>query len=219
MSYSNTLAADRMEPIVARQAAHSCGICFELKNQGLECGGSSRHFICADCAPQEVQRKLQEIQEPVQLARHREQGGRIKCVQPDCEAAYPEPALARVLSDELFSQHRAAQDAVVEQRLFDQLQHRFQEELAAARDVGNTLARTQQDAEATAEYMRRQFPNAVQCPRCGAGPVIPEHCYDLQAHHGEMAEQGRGRISNACPACGFFSRERGDWLMWNGQMR
>jgi hypothetical protein len=124
-----------------------------------------------------------------------------------------------VLSDELFSQHRAAQDAVVEQRLFDQLQHRFQEELAAARDVGNTLARTQQDAEATAEYMRRQFPNAVQCPRCGAGPVIPEHCYDLQAHHGEMAEQGRGRISNACPACGFFSRERGDWLMWNGQMR
>jgi uncharacterized C2H2 Zn-finger protein len=58
----------------------------------------------------------------------------------------------------------------------------------------------------------------VQCPHCGAGPVIPENCHDLQAHHGERARSG-GQISNACPACGFFSRERGDWVRWNGQMR
>jgi hypothetical protein len=126
-----------------------------------------------------------------------------------------------VLSDDLFRQFRAAQDAVVEQRLFDQMQHRFQEELAAVRaelERGNALARTQQDAEATAEFMRRQYPNAVQCPRCGAGPVIPENCYNLQTHHGENA-RGGGQISNACPACRFFSRERGDWVTWNGQMR
>jgi hypothetical protein len=62
--------------------------------------------------------------------------------------------------------------------------------------------------------MRRQYPNAVQCPRCRARPVIPENCYDLQAHHGESSNIGRSRISNACPSCGFFSRERGDgqWL-------
>ena len=198
-----------------------CIICLDQKSAGLECETSRDHFICSDCAPQEVQRILQEIREPAQLARHREQGGRIKCVHPDCEAAYPEPALARVLSDELFGQYRAAQDAVVEQRLFDQLQHRFQEELAAVRvefESGNALARTQQDAAATAEFMRRQYPNSVQCPRCGAGPVIPENCYNLQTHHGERARSG-GQISNACPACGFFSRERGDWVRWNGQMR
>jgi ribosomal protein L37E len=125
------------------------------------------------------------------------------------------------LSNELYRQFRAAQDAVVEQRLFDQLQARFQEELAAARaqfERNNAFARTQQDAAATAEFMRRQYPNAVQCPRCGAGPVIPENCYNLQTHHGENAEGG-GQISNACPACGFFGRERRDWVAWNGQMR
>jgi hypothetical protein len=109
---------------------------------------------------------------------------------------------------------------VVEQRLFEELQQRFQEQLEAARrefENANHVARAEQGAAATAEFMRRRYPNAVQCPRCSAGPVIPENCYDLQAHHGE--ETGRGRISNACPSCGFFSRERGDWVRWDGQLR
>jgi hypothetical protein len=84
--------------------------------------------------------------------------------------------------------------------------------------MNNAFARTQQDAAATAEFMRRQYPNAVQCPRCGAGPVIPENCSNLQTHHGENA-RGGGQISNACPACGFFGRQRDDWDTWNGQMR
>ena len=115
-----------------------------------------------------------------------------------------------------------AQDAVVEQRLFEELQQRFQEQLAAAKEEfesANRATRAAHDAAATAEFMRRQYPNAVQCPRCHAGPVIPENCYDLQAHHGETLGRGRGRISNACPSCGFFSRERGDWVRWDGQMR
>jgi len=207
-----------------QEAQHTCNICYDdfERSQGLVCERSTLHFVCADCAPREVQRILQEIQEPTQLERHREQGGRIKCVQPDCDAVYAEPALARVLSDELFVQYRAAQDAVLEQRLFTQLQQRFQVDLASAKAEfkrAGTVARTAQDAAATAEFMRRQYPNAVQCPRCSAGPVIPENCYDLQAHHGEHAQGGRGRISNACPACQFFSRERGDWVRWNGQMR
>ena len=143
------------------------------------------------------------------------------CVlQQGCEALYAESALARVLPDALFREYRAAQDAVVEQRLFEELQQRFQEQLEAARrefENANHVARAEQGAAATAEFMRRQYPNAVQCPRCHAGPVIPENCYDLQAHHGE--ETGRGRISNACPSCGFFSRERGDWVSWDGQLR
>jgi len=209
----------------ARQEAQStCNICYDKveRSQGLGCENSTLHFVCAECAPREVQRILQEIREPTQLERHREQGGRIKCVQPGCDAMYAEPALARVLSDELFVQYRAAQDNVVEQRLFTQLQQRFQVDLASARvefECIGTVARTAQDAAATAEFMRRQYPNAVQCPRCSAGPVIPENCYDLQAHHGEHARGGRGRISNACPACQFFSRERGDWVRWDGQMR
>jgi hypothetical protein len=58
--------------------------------------------LCADCAPREVQRILEAIQEAEPLARHRAQGGRIMCVQEGCEAPYAEPALARVLPDALF---------------------------------------------------------------------------------------------------------------------
>jgi len=79
------------------------------------------------------QRILEAIQEAEPLARHRAQEGRIMCVQQDCEAPYAEWALPRVLPDALFREYRAAQDAVVEQRLFEGLQQRFQEQLEAAR--------------------------------------------------------------------------------------
>ncbi len=49
------------------------------------------------------------------------------CVLQGCEAPYAESALARVLPDALFREY-SAQDAVVEQRLFEELQQRFQEQ-------------------------------------------------------------------------------------------
>ena len=58
----------------------------------------------------------------------------------------------------------------------------------------------------------------MQCPRCGAGPVVPENCYNLETHHGQEL-QGGGRVSNACPACGFFDRDRGKWARWDGRLR
>ena len=70
---------------------------------------------------------------------------------------------------------------------------------------------------ASAEFLRRQYPNARMCPRCRCGPVINENCFDLQAHHNEAS--GRGRISNACRQCGFFTRDWNRWLPWDGVMR
>ena len=197
-----------------------CSVCFQSESNALNCEGNANHFICANCAPREVQRILDGIQESECLARHRAQGGRIKCVQPECDARYDEQMLACILPEEVFREYRAAQDDVVEHSLFAQLQQQFQEQLATVmQDYENSrAARTAQDTAATAEYLRREYPNAVQCPRCRAGPVIPENCYDLQAHHGEALPPGRGRISNACPSCGFFSRDRNDWVRWDGQL-
>jgi hypothetical protein len=115
-----------------------CCICYDVfpVSAGLRCESIAGHFICADCAQREVQRILEAIQEAEPLARHRAQGGRIMCVLQDCEAPYAESALASVLKpDALFREYRAAQDAVVEQRLFEELQQRFQEQLEAARRV------------------------------------------------------------------------------------
>lgn len=203
---------------VATEAVRRCSICFEDSAHGLECGG--QHFICVDCAPREVGRILDQIEEePAALERHRADGGRIKCVDPGCSAVYAETLLARNVPEDVFRRYRGAQDEAVEQRLFEQLQGQFQERLAAARAAfESSSARAAQDAAATGEFLRRQFPNAVQCPQCGAGPVIPENCFDLQAHHGERLGRG-GRVSNACPSCGFFSRDRGSWARWDGQMR
>jgi serine/threonine protein kinase len=211
--------AEASSPVLG-ESVRTCNICFDMNVLGLACEGLSAHFICSDCAQLEVQRVMQAIQEPDPLERHRARGGRIKCVQPFCKALYDEPSLARVLSGNVFQQYRAAQDAIVEQRLFEQLQKCFQEQLAGVRaefEHCKVALRTKQDAKATAEFMRRKYPNAVQCPRCGAGPVIPENCYDLQVHHGDRTRGGH--ISNACPACGFFSRDRRHWDRWNGQMR
>ena len=49
--------------------------------------------------------------------------------------------------------------------------------MAARREFenGNIVARAEQGAAAAAEFMRRQYPNAVQCPRCHPVTVIPEY--------------------------------------------
>jgi hypothetical protein len=54
------------------------------------------------------------------------------CARLDCDAPYAKPALARILPDTLF-EYRAAHDAAVEQRLFEEL----------------------------LQLIRRQYPNAV----------------------------------------------------------
>jgi hypothetical protein len=206
----------------SQREQQQCCICYYVfpVSASLWCESIAGHFICADCALREVQRILEAIQEAEPLAQHREQGGCIVCVQQDCGAQYAEAALARILPDALCRQYRTAQNAVVEQLLFEELQQGFQEQIEAERrEFENANNVVRQGAAVTAEFLRLQYPNAVQCPRCHAGPVIPENCYNLQTHHGESSSSGRGRISNVCPGCGFFSRERSDWVRWDGHMR
>jgi hypothetical protein len=57
----------------------------------------------------------------------------------------------------------------------------------------------------TQEILRSLFPNSYMCAKCNFGPVEHHHCADLRSHHGE--EIGAGRISNACPKCGWFSAQ------------
>ena len=59
---------------------------------------------------------------------------------------------------------------------------------------------------------------AYECPRCGCGPITHVACENLRTHHGESRDRwGRGRISNACPHCGWFSRRLSDWPRWTGE--
>jgi hypothetical protein len=177
----------------------TCGVCLDDGVRGVACGAQARHIICATCAPMEVQRVLQDLLEPTALERFRQRGGLIKCVQDGCIATYSDEFLAPLLPASTEQNYRREQADVA----------RYHRVIRAAGDS---------EEAATAQYLRDHYRNAVQCPRCGAGPVIPEQCADLQAHHGETLSRG-GRISNACPSCGFFSRNRGDWASWDGLLR
>ena len=195
----------------------TCIICLEKHTQGLICE-SRNHFICTECAPREVKRILEVIQDsPETLSTHRRQGGRIKCVDPGCTTTFTDRGLACALPEHLFNQYQAARDQVTEQKIFTHLQEQFQNELKRLTSESKGQ-RTAQEAKETAEFLRRTYPNAVQCPRCSAGPVIPEGCPDLQSHHGQSSGPGQGRISNACSGCGFFAREKSAWAKWDGKL-
>jgi len=59
--------------------------------------------------------------------------------------------------------------------------------------------------------LRRQQ-RTRQCPKCGYGPVINQHCNDLAAHD---VMRGNGEVTNSCGKCGFFSASWNDWAVWD----
>lgn len=142
------------------------------------------------------------------LQQHRERGGRIPCVRhsmgfdPRCSAHYTDHALASTLPEDAFVVYRASQDEVVETRIWTEHHERFVREVARVEGEMRMRQETRaRDERATAEALRRRFPGARQCPRCGAGPVINLECPDLAS---------AGRSANTC-GCGFYSASWHDW--------
>jgi len=83
--------------------------------------------------------------------------------------------------------------------------------LAALRPPVSDEAR----GDLTAQLRRQYLGRAYQCAHCSFGPIDHFACGDLAVHHGE--EAGRGAVvSNACPACGWFSGDLADWPRWDG---
>jgi len=126
-----------------------CCICFDFDHvhAGLVC-----ETIGADCAPREVQRILDTIQEAEPLARHRAQGA-ASCVR--CRIVMHRTPSQR-LPGALFQEFRAAQDTMVEQRLFEELQQRIQEQLEAARrefENTNNVTGAEQGEAAASEFI------------------------------------------------------------------
>eukprot|EP00438_Fugacium_kawagutii_P036135 Skav217546 [mRNA] locus=scaffold4393:35651:36823:- [translate_table: standard] len=164
------------------------------------------------------------------LERHRANNGLLYCPQCKIEEAlgdegqYDQQTLASHLDKETYQRFEAARDSAKELELWKQHQAEFSkrlEELAAEYEKQERFQQARLNEEATKDFLRRSAPNALQCPKCGVGPVLPEGCADLQAHNGERRAQGTrvAFISNACRKCNFFSRQRSDWHPWNGQIR
>mmetsp|Transcript_135524 Transcript_135524/g.432570 ORF Transcript_135524/g.432570 Transcript_135524/m.432570 type:complete len:911 (-) Transcript_135524:268-3000(-) len=210
-----------------RDAMKTCELCFDnispSSGGGMTC--PSGHFVCAGCAPAMVQTFLERVNESdTLLDEHRARGGHIPCFRntsafdPRCAAVLSDSELASTLSDEIFVRYRQSQNEVVENRIWHEHNERFQQELARIQRQQQIDSGGQGD-EASAEFMRRQYPNARMCPTCQFGPVINERCADLQAHNGEVQSGGRSRINNACGQCGFFTSDWNQWAQWDGVLR
>jgi ubiquitin len=71
------------------------------------------------------------------------------------------------------------------------------------------------DDELLVQQIRREMPNARQCPRCSFGPVEHDGCGNLRTHHTQV-RNGQSAINNACPTCGHFEASIEQWPHWNG---
>ncbi len=183
-----------------------CRVCYDNWAGGIEC--QAGHFICSVCARGQLNARLESIRsEDRQLHDHRERQGRIKCVEQNCDLNYDDYALIQIMNRELYVSYRVAQDEAMDvrlQRQYEQNRHRYaQANMVIDHD------------RLTAEALRRDYPNARQCPRCHVGPVLHENCFNLAAHHNQQMANG-ARISNACSSCGYFSGDIRDWPIWNG---
>jgi len=215
----------------------TCIVCFREhpSKDGTVC--SNAHFICCrytdttqGCLGTYVQHELELIMTSAEmLQQHRQRNGKIPCPackarslrHPEDESCYLTAQQLALCRAEVYQLYESSKDEAKEQQIWEQHQAEFQRRIQELRQNFQREQREQLAAEnerATREFLQRTYPNALQCPRphCGAGPVLPEGCYNLGTHHGERA--GRGFISNACPKCGFFSRERSDWRPWDGRL-
>lgn len=55
---------------------------------------------------------------------------------------------------------------------------------------------------------------AYQCSKCGYGPLLHEHCDNLETHDGQ--EVNGVRIKNSCPSCDKLTRDVKKLSEWNG---
>jgi len=219
---SHTQAPSRLPESVPGR----CVICmdqFPISN-GIECipcnPGIKPHFVCAGgitngCLESYIRAELENVlTDDRRLEVHRARGGRLRCPSHacGCNAEYTDGPLARALPDALFSQYRMAQDAAVEQRIWQEAQSRIQAEVQ--RRVNQR--RNDEDPAQLAEGLRRMLPNARQCGKCGYGPVDHFACDNLRSHHGE--NRGTARVNNGCPRCGWFANNINAWPKWDGKV-
>lgn len=217
------------------QERSDCCLCFERKplEKGATCNQS--HYTCAECLSQHVAAYLDTVSEStVRLEQHRGRGGRIACpacLDPSQEASVYTDEQLRCVEGSVFARYTAAKDEAAEHRHWVQFNDRlqeevrrvraeFQEQLDRVRQGQQQTLRLKAEEEALAEVLRRNFPNARQCPLCHLGPVDHMACDNLAYHHGEVMRGARVPVNNSCqrPGCGFRAQHISQWAAWNGQM-
>jgi hypothetical protein len=218
---------------------HTCIVCFDDEvpaERGVACCGPNAHFTCSGCLERIVIDAATQIDEMNELAsqaaaaeaegdRRRSWflAGHVCCPSrmPNCPSEpYADGVVAQHISEEAFQEHMRSRMllpiAREAQKVFERAQETMRAEVERIRAQVRASLEVEQGHALLAVQLRQQMPNARQCRRCGFGPVDHMACADLQAHQGQQV--GNAQINNACPQCGWFSHNIGDWLAWDGRL-
>ena len=167
------------------RAQKNCCICQEDLNQhcGVGCASSlSSHFTCDDCLEGHVLFQLpQDIERPDFDAMKR-QGRSDGSVYCPCRAAgactalaFGDSELCQHLQSTTFQRYLTVKMKVGEHRVFERQNAKwtlaFQRIQQEMKEKG-----VQMDRKLLADQLRRQFPNAHQCGKCGHGPIDHMAC-------------------------------------------
>ena len=195
MSVGNSATPDSI------RQSQTCCICFDddVKTSVASCG-DPEHRVCSDCLTSHVQSTC-DLEDTALLPEIYSRKGQVPCPGFRCQHNFTSKALFSVLGQESCELAVEAANAAARQ----------EGKLEALRELSLGDKGTQNQAVLVAE-LKTSFPDAVQCGRCGVGPVVHHACSDLTSHH------GRDGINNACAACGWFSEDINDWPRWEGKL-
>jgi interleukin-1 receptor-associated kinase 4 len=217
----------------------TCMVCFDEYDPGHGLSCEKGHFLCGhmngdDCLGGHVHARVEQLEQTDRLTaqaeaaevagdsrRQRELCGAVHCPVPGCEApAFTDVQIVRHASEDMVGEYLGAKIllpvAREASRIFETAQTAVR--AAQAEAAGRVSAGMAREAahRLLEQQMQKELPTARQCGQCGVGPVIHEGCWDYAAHQGE--QHGTARINNACPRCGWFSRDANLWPKWNGKM-
>ena len=202
---------------------NECVICKNNTNmEGIRC--NENHFHCKDCFQTFV--KISSIN----LARgeiNNQNGtnGEIYCTMRTeangencCRACqFSSYQIAQCVDNEIFSKYLEALIYVSNNKLEKELLNKHSEDILELKNKSNNLEIERKNRQILQEQLQKEFPDALQCKRCGFGPIISTGCWDLETHHNRTFGYGSNTtINNSCPRCGWFTREKKEWQKWNG---
>ena len=202
---------------------NDCVICKNNTDmEGIRC--NENHFHCKDCFQTFVNFNSNSLATG-EINNQNGTNGEIYCTMRTeangencCKACqFSSYQIAQCVDSETFSKYLEAIIYVSNNKLEKELLTKHSKDILELKTKSNSLEIERKNRQILQEQLQKEFPDALQCRRCGFGPIISTGCWDLETHHNHTFGYGRNtRINNSCPRCGWFTREKKEWQKWNG---
>ena len=195
-----------------------CVICKNnLNSDGIKC--SENHFHCKECFKAFIQFNCNNI-DSVDFSKR--PNGDIYCTMKTeangencCKSCQFSPfQIAQCVDSDTFEKYLELKISISNNNLEKKLLSKHQKDISDLEKIVSSEEIEKKNRQILQQQLKKEFPSALQCRRCGFGPIDFHGCWDLRTHHNQTS--GVGTTNNSCPRCGWFTREKNDLQEWNG---